>query len=220
MNKEMKIYVVTSGEYSDYSIDAVFTDKAMAEKYADEGDAFYGCDRRIEEFNANECGFRTEGVWREVFVPATGNDEDIKVNSKDYSYDTVEAVFQSDKKVCGYKFTVKAISKSKAKAIALERYHAMLAVKETHFPYLDCPVESTYNYRGIVHGYFDYKLYFIDYLDMFEFFRAVRDKLPNPIDKDIVNAACTRKDFFRLLVLGGIPMEKMLKWSDLFRKND
>lgn len=29
--EEQTIYVVTSGEYSDYGIDAVFTDKSLAE---------------------------------------------------------------------------------------------------------------------------------------------------------------------------------------------
>lgn len=44
----MKIYIVTSGEYSDYHIDAVFTDYAMASKYAN-----ISSDREIEEYEAD-----------------------------------------------------------------------------------------------------------------------------------------------------------------------
>ena len=45
----MKVYVITSGEYSDYGIDAVFTDKALAEEYADRNPS-----RRIETYEANK----------------------------------------------------------------------------------------------------------------------------------------------------------------------
>lgn len=44
----MKIYIVTSGEYSGYGIDAVFTDEEHAWKYASLDD-----DRRIEEYDAD-----------------------------------------------------------------------------------------------------------------------------------------------------------------------
>ena len=43
-----KIYIVTSGEYSDYGIDAVFTDKELAEKFIKEQKG------EIEVWEANE----------------------------------------------------------------------------------------------------------------------------------------------------------------------
>ena len=45
----MKVYVITSGEYSDYGIDAVFTDKSLAEEYVDRNPS-----RRIETYEANK----------------------------------------------------------------------------------------------------------------------------------------------------------------------
>lgn len=51
----MKIYIVTSGEYSDYSINAVFTDKAKAEAFVEiknRGSRWSSCD--IEEWDADE----------------------------------------------------------------------------------------------------------------------------------------------------------------------
>lgn len=52
----MKIYIVTYGEYSDYSISAVFTDKAKAEAYAEiqnRGSRYmtYG----VEEWDADQA---------------------------------------------------------------------------------------------------------------------------------------------------------------------
>lgn len=37
MSDKVEIYILTSGEYSDYSINAVFTDKVVAERIAEEG---------------------------------------------------------------------------------------------------------------------------------------------------------------------------------------
>lgn len=45
----MKIYIVTSGEYSDYHIEAVFTDEEQAQLYCA---THYDCD--IEEWEADE----------------------------------------------------------------------------------------------------------------------------------------------------------------------
>lgn len=158
--KQQTIYVVTSGEYSDYRIEAVFTDKCKAEKYVDE-DAGYSCGRRIEEFEANACQFRKEGLWREVFIPLSDKDGDIKICNSVVSVNTVCAKFRNEgQKICGYEFTVNSISASQAKAVALERYHALLAVKNTHFPFLDVAYkDSLGRTKGVVYGYFDYCVY-------------------------------------------------------------
>lgn len=110
--KQQTIYVVTSGEYSDYHIEAVFTDKCKAEKYVDE-DAGDSCGRRIEEFEANACQFRKEGLWREVFIPLSDKDGDIKICNSVVSVNTVCAKFRNEgQKICGYEFTVNSISAS------------------------------------------------------------------------------------------------------------
>ncbi len=46
----MKIYVVTSGCYSDYNIEAVFSTETIAQSYIDKGIAFGADKKSIEEF--------------------------------------------------------------------------------------------------------------------------------------------------------------------------
>lgn len=48
----MKIYIATSGCYSDYGINAVFTDKELAEKYCT-AQSKYPEEYRIEEYEAD-----------------------------------------------------------------------------------------------------------------------------------------------------------------------
>lgn len=48
----MKIYIVTKGEYSDYRIRGVFTDREKADKFLDSITTKYG-DNTIEEWDAN-----------------------------------------------------------------------------------------------------------------------------------------------------------------------
>ncbi len=51
----MKVYVVTDGDYSDYHIEAVFTDKEKAEIYA----ALHCCNA-VEEYDADAIDFDGE----------------------------------------------------------------------------------------------------------------------------------------------------------------
>lgn len=54
----MKVYIVTSGEYSDYGIDRVFTDKERAELYC----AIHECDYespQVEEWDADDVEIDT-----------------------------------------------------------------------------------------------------------------------------------------------------------------
>lgn len=51
-----KVYIVTSGYYSDYSIDAVFTDRATADIYA-------GTERHVEEFDLNTPASTARLYW-------------------------------------------------------------------------------------------------------------------------------------------------------------
>ncbi len=48
----MKIYIVTDGEYSDYGIEAVFTDKKQAEMFA----ALHHC-KYVEEWESDTASF-------------------------------------------------------------------------------------------------------------------------------------------------------------------
>lgn len=56
---EQKIYIVTSGEYSDYGIDAVFTTKEKAVDYVEQ----YGTGYNIEEYNLDEEVVEETKLW-------------------------------------------------------------------------------------------------------------------------------------------------------------
>lgn len=66
----MKVYLVTSGEYSDYKVEAIFDDKELAKKFI----SLHGkhcCNDEIEEFEMNKYKSDTEkglcgyGIWME-----------------------------------------------------------------------------------------------------------------------------------------------------------
>lgn len=111
----MKVYVITSGEYSDYGIDAVFTDKTLAEEYADRNPS-----RRIETYEAN----------KEVPEPADVRWYYVNINTKDTScigvgyemcekmqFNYVQAYYSLGSTYCG--FGVKADSTSKLRRLLL-----------------------------------------------------------------------------------------------------
>lgn len=55
-----KIFIVTSGEYSDYHIDAVFSTREKAEEYAD----ICGPDYEIEEYEVDAPVDNKDGIWK------------------------------------------------------------------------------------------------------------------------------------------------------------
>lgn len=61
----MKVYVVTSGEYSDYRINAVFTDRRKAARFAAAENLLHKyCLRRIEEFETYDNNIDIESNGR------------------------------------------------------------------------------------------------------------------------------------------------------------
>ena len=109
----MKVYVITSGEYSSYHIDAVFTDEDTAYKYAS-----LDADRSVEEYETDtatvdgelkmyyQCCYNLarNHVWLKNTVRAKGKDRIVHENSK-----TSLFYFYLDNSVENYK----AIDKSR-----------------------------------------------------------------------------------------------------------
>lgn len=58
-----KIYIVTSGRYSDYHICAVFSTKEKAEEYVQ----YHGTEHRIEEYGIDEEIKRDVKLWYVIF---------------------------------------------------------------------------------------------------------------------------------------------------------
>lgn len=63
-----KVYVVTRGEYSDYGIEAIFTNREAAEKYCAVHPNIYGDEPMIEEWDISEgTEIECEKVYRAIF---------------------------------------------------------------------------------------------------------------------------------------------------------
>ena len=90
---------------------------------------------------------------------------------------------------------IQACNRGKAKAIALERFHALLAVESSHFPMLRCvrivcPLRSYKIWESLVFGYFDYKAYFCpkDGIETTQdLFMKIKDYLPMPLTEEDEN---------------------------------
>lgn len=146
----MKIYIVTEGQYSDYHIIGAFTDKAKAEECVDNYP-----ESEIEEYEDGEY-YKHPASWKSVSIYLDNTQEPYVHNWMLYEGDTVA---YSENYKPQYIFTVNTDSVSKAKAIAIERYNAFLAIKDTHFPDIDKRIIKRHGYDYYpVYGYFDYQI--------------------------------------------------------------
>ena len=185
-------YVVTSGEYSDYHIDGVFSDKEKAAFFADKDN-----DRSVEEYDIDDEQMLRQEDWYkvEIYVGESFESKDVSVrklsyNSENKPFDAV--MFSKTQENCMYfSFYLAAINRGKAKAIALERFHALLAVESSHFPMLRCvrivdPWRRYKIWESLVFGYFDYKAYFrpsgIEKTQ--DLFMKIKDYLPIPLTEE------------------------------------
>ena len=188
-------YVVTSGEYSDYHIDGVFSDKEKAAFFADKDN-----DRSVEEYDIDDEQMLRQEDWYkvEIYVGESFESKDVSVrklsyNSENKPFDAV--MFSKTQENCMYfSFYLAAINRGKAKAIALERFHALLAVESSHFPMLRCvrivdPWRIYKIWESLVFGYFDYKAYFrpcgIEKTQ--DLFMKIKDALPIPFTEEDEN---------------------------------
>ncbi len=186
-------YVVTSGEYSDYHIDGVFSDKEKADFFADKDG-----DRSVEEYDIDDEQMLRQEDWYEVkiYVGESLETKDVSVlklsyNSRNKIFDAV-MFSKTEEDYRYFSFYLVAINRGMAKAIALERFHALLAVESSHFPMLRCVriVNPWRNYKileSLVFGYFDYKAYFCprDRIEKTQdLFMKIKDYLPIPLTEE------------------------------------
>lgn len=186
-------YVVTSGEYSDYHIDGVFSDKEKADFFADKDG-----DRSVEEYDIDDEQMLRQEHWYEVKIYVGESLETKDVSVWKLSYDSENKIFdavmfsKAEKDSRYFSFYLAAINRGKAKAIAFERFHALLAVESSHFPMLRCVriVNPWRNYKiweSLVFGYFDYKAYFCprDRIEKTQdLFMKIKDYLPIPLTEE------------------------------------
>lgn len=196
-DKPKTAYVVTSGEYSGYHIDGVFSDEEKANFFADKNS-----DRGVEEYDIDDEQMLRKENWYEVkiYIGQSLETKDVSVRnlfyeSKNKLFDAV--MFSKTKEDYRYfSFYLVALNRSKAKAIALERFHALLAVESSHFPMLRCvrivnPWRRYKIWESLVFGYFDYKAYFrpCDRIEKTQdLFMKIKDYLPTPLTEEDENS--------------------------------
>lgn len=189
-------YVVTSGEYRDYHIDGVFSEKEKADFFADKDG-----DRSVEEYDIDDEQMLRQENWYEVKIYVGESLETKDVSVLKLSYNSGNKIFdavmfskpEGDSRY--FSFYLAAINRGKAKAIALERFHALLAVESSHFPMLRCvrivcPWRSYKIWESLVFGYFDYKAYFCpnDKIETTQdLFMKIKDYLPMPLTEEDEN---------------------------------
>lgn len=179
-------YVVTSGEYSDYRVDGVFSAKEKADSFVTKAK-----DRTIEQYNIDdEEQLREESWYRiDVHICTSSKVENVFVHDLCKSGKYFDAVRFTLREGADdyFSFYLKALNRDKAKAIALERFHALLAVESSHFPMLRWTRVINPRYgsddfqESLVFGYFDYKayIYFGSKLERIQdLFMKIKDSLP------------------------------------------
>ena len=158
--KNQKVYIVTKGCYSEYHVVAVFLNKIKAEEYCDKD-----AECRIEEYDADSETPIEGKLWYDVGISI--DERQIVVRSTYAKIDTINYAnwFWNEKgeEIAGqpcYILSVCADGVKKAKAIALERYHAFLAVKETHFPLIETEFipDGMYSSEYPLYNYFTYEI--------------------------------------------------------------
>lgn len=124
---EKKIYIVTSGEYSDYGIDAVFTTKEKAVDYVEQ----HGTDYNIEEYNLDEEVEKKTQLWYIVFCVEDGKLREASPigYNRNELVDTCSIfdIFDYREKNFYIRFYIDADSMDRAVKIARERFAAVKA---------------------------------------------------------------------------------------------
>jgi len=124
---DKKIFIVTSGEYSDYGIDAVFTTKEKAVDYVEQHGTYYN----IEEYILDEEVEKKTQLWCIEFCVEDGKLCEANPTSYDrnkvvdtcYIFDT----FGHRKALQYIRFYIDADSMDKAVKIASERFASVKA---------------------------------------------------------------------------------------------
>ena len=123
---EKKIYIVTSGQYSDYGIDAVFTTKRKAVDYVEQ----HGTNYNIEEYNLDEEVEKKTQLWDIVFCVEDGKLYEANPTSynRNEIVDTcnISDYLRWDGK-CYISFYVDADSMDRAVKVAIDRFAAVKA---------------------------------------------------------------------------------------------
>ena len=148
--EENKVFVITSGQYSDYHIDRVFSTRRQANDYLDTKDDSY----RLEVYDMDEpyesktklycITFRFDcKKVMDVSICCVKQKKDlIHVRRTIYGESVLDIFIESD-------------SRKRALKVASERYGAIIAGEQTMYPYLRVGLIPTYRTKT-ESAYFDF----------------------------------------------------------------
>ena len=151
MNKEEgKIFIVTSGEYSGYSIDRVFSARKKALEYLDTCDNNY----RLEVYDIDEPVERNMHIYKVTFELDKKKVIDVAFYYNKSNKDLIHIGSRCFNQIKTLEIFVESDSRKRALKIASERYGAIIAGEQTMYPYLRVGV---IRYIGtLTPGYFDF----------------------------------------------------------------
>ena len=150
MNEKKQIFIVTTGDYSDYTIDRIFSTRQKAVEYLDTKDDNY----TLEVFDIDEPIERNTQLYcisfyldkKKVWRVSTYHDKRLKdlihIGGRYFNnMKTLDVYIESD-------------SRKRALKIASERYGAIIAGEQTMYPYLRVGVLR--HYGNMQPAFFDF----------------------------------------------------------------
>ena len=148
--KKQQIFIITTGEYSDYSIDRVFSTRQKAVEYLDTQDDNY----RLEVFDLDEPIERRTHLYEISFQL-----DKKKVWSCNTYYDKrykdlIHIGGRYFNNVKTLDIYIESDSRKRALKIASERYGAIIAGEQTMYPYLRVGVLR--HYGNMKPAFFDF----------------------------------------------------------------
>jgi hypothetical protein len=151
----MKVYVVTRGEYSNYSIDKVFLDKEKAEKYAE---LYEKTNRYADNVNVEEYIVYDEFFDSKLTEPIEFYVQYIDLESGKLGWDGKEKVLSSATSFYEFEYgdMLKACSQKSAehaKKIAIEQYQIHTQrIYEEQMSYEEYFGKYLANMKGAING--------------------------------------------------------------------
>lgn len=136
---ENKVFVITSGEYSDYHIDRVFSTRRKANDYLDTKDNSY----RLEVYDMDESFESKTELYCITFRFDQKKVEDVQLCCVGRKKDLIRArrTYSGESMLDIY---VESDSRKRALKVASERYGAIIAGEQTMYPYLRVGLIATY----------------------------------------------------------------------------
>jgi len=150
----MKVYIVTSGSYSDYGIHEVFSTEDEAKKYIDAVGT--DDDWEVEEYEVDPTDWKdSRGIYCIKINRMSGN------VSVGYRYDETERYADHNKVDCFQyeggdliRMWLKGNSREGVKKVAAERWIQVKALRLVAFPHMYDKVVVDYRHFGLpLHGY-------------------------------------------------------------------